>query len=326
MIMHGSSAPVGSWLKPELGGIAPCIEADPPYRRPTIDVCICTYYRTGVLDALRGVATQSVRSEIPIRIIVADNALHPEAQSRVLAAAQELDLDLLYVHAPANNISIARNACLEHARADWIVFLDDDEVPCRDWLKALLEESEQSGWDVILGPVDAVYPEATPTWLAAGNFHSTRPVWVRGRIETGYTGNVMIRRTLVTDLGLRFREELGCSGGEDLDFFYRLRAQGGKIGFAPQALAYEAVPEERATLAWLLKRSFRAGQSHGAYLVSHGGRMPHIILATGKATVCGLAALLSFPAARRRNRYLTRAALHCGVVARLAGYAEIKLY
>ena len=220
------------------------------------------------------------------------------------------------------NISIARNACLEQARADWIVFLDDDEVPSQDWLKALVEESERSAWDVILGPVKAVYPKTTPAWLTAGDFHSTRPVWVRGRIETGYTGNVMIRRALVSDLRLRFREELGCSGGEDLDFFYRLRAQ----GVASQALAYKAVPEKRATLAWLLKRNFRAGQSHGAHLIGHGGRVPHIILETGKVAVCGLAALLLFPAARHRNRYLTRGALHCGVVAPLAVYAEIKLY
>jgi hypothetical protein len=32
------------------------------------------------------------------------------------------------------------------------------------------------------------------------------------------------------------------------------------------------------------------------------------------------------PRASARNRYLTRAALHCGVVARLAGVADLKLY
>src|SRR5689334_4800020 len=130
MVMHGSSIPVRSRLKPELGGIAGARGESPP-SRPTIDICICTYYRAAVLDALRAIALQSVRGEIPIRVVVADNAPYAEAQSRVLAAARELDLDLTYVHAPANNISTARNACLGQARSEWIVFLDDDEVPCR---------------------------------------------------------------------------------------------------------------------------------------------------------------------------------------------------
>src|SRR5262249_4503923 len=201
----------------------------------------------------------------------------------------------------------------------WIVFLDDDEVPSKSWLKALLEESRRSHWDVILGPVKAVYPEASPAWLVAGDFHSTRPVWVRGRIETGYTGNVMIRGALIADSGLRFRSELGCSGGEDLDFFYRLRAQGAKIGFASDALAYETVPRDRANLAWLMKRSFRAGQSHGTHLMKRRGSLKHIPLAALKVGVCCLAALFLFPITRRRNRFLVRGALHCGVLARLAG-------
>jgi succinoglycan biosynthesis protein ExoM len=324
MSMHGSTISVESSRKLELDGTE--IAGRSPRHWPTVDICICTYYRLAVLDALRAIAAQSIRPEAPVRIIVADNAPNPEAQDRVLAAAREFELDIVYVHAPANNISIARNACLDKARADWIVFLDDDEVPCENWLKALLEESQRSRWDVVLGPVKAVYPEATPDWLAAGDFHSTQPVWVRGRIETGYTGNVLIRRALVTNFELRFREELGRSGGEDLDFFHRLHAHGGKIGFAPQALAYETIPRDRVTFRWLVKRSFRGGQSHGRHLISRGGRARHIALASAKAAVCGIAAGLLFPQAKRRNRYFMRAALHCGVAARLLGVTEIKLY
>jgi succinoglycan biosynthesis protein ExoM len=179
---------------------------------------------------------------------------------------------------------------------------------------------------VVLGPVKAVYPEATADWLAGGDFHSTGPVWVRGKIETGYTGNVMIRRAIVANLGLRFREELGCSGGEDLDFFHRLHAQGGKIGFAPRAFAYETVPKDRATLKWLVKRSFRAGQSHGRHLIGRSARARHLALATTKAVVCGITAGLLFLQVQRRNRYFLRAILHAGVVARLMGITEIKFY
>jgi hypothetical protein len=43
-------------------------------------------------------------------------------------AQSDLSLDCLYVHAPARNISIARNACLDAADAPLIAFIDDDET------------------------------------------------------------------------------------------------------------------------------------------------------------------------------------------------------
>jgi succinoglycan biosynthesis protein ExoM len=295
-----------------------------------IDVGICTYHRPAVIDALADVAAQEGCEGFALRVLVADNAAEPDARAAICEAGERLGLDLHYVHAPANNISIARNACLESSRSDWIAFLDDDErlSPC--WLKELTAEAWRGDWDAVLGPVQAVYPKTTPRWLQAGDFHSTRPVWVRDRIETGYTGNVLLRRELIERERLRFRPELGRSGGEDVDFFYRLRDAGGRIGFAPKALVVEPVPPNRTNLAWLLRRSFRRGQTHGARLHTMAGgrfgRTFQLAVALAKAWVLGAGAMACLPRALHRNRFLTRAALHCGVVARLAGFSEIKLY
>jgi len=294
-----------------------------------VDICICTYHRAEVVDTLSAVAALEGCGELKIRVIVADNAAQPEARTRVSNAGRRLGLDLLYVHAPANNISIARNACLEAGTGEWIAFLDDDERAAPGWLTALIAEARRGNWDAVLGPVQAIYPNSAPAWLKVGDFHSTRPVFIRGRIETGYTGNVLIRRAAIQRERLRFRAELGRSGGEDVDFFYRLRDSGGRIGFAGEALAYEAVPSDRASLAWLLKRSFRAGQTHGARLRVRTTRVRtglDLCVAATKAVACALLAATHLPAAARRNRYLTRASLHCGVVARLLGVPEITFY
>jgi succinoglycan biosynthesis protein ExoM len=297
---------------------------------PDVDICICTYRRAEIVDALRAVAALEGCEELKICVIVADNALKPEARTWVSNAARELGLDLLYVHAPAHNISVARNACLDAGSAEWIAFLDDDERAAPGWLKALIAEARRGNWDAVLGPIQAIYQNSAPAWLRSGDFHSTRPVFVRGRIETGYTGNVLIRRVAIQRERLRFRPELGRSGGEDVDFFYRLRDCGGRIGFARDALVYEPVPTERACLAWLLKRSFRAGQTHGARL---RGRAQYamrsgadLCIAAAKAVICALLATVHLPTPARRNRYLTRMALHCGVVARLLGVSEIRFY
>jgi succinoglycan biosynthesis protein ExoM len=301
---------------------------DPAKRinRLAIDVCVCTYRRPAVVDALKAIAAQDVRDAITLRVIVADNAPDTEARDAICAAGKSLDLDLVYVHAPEKNISIARNACLSTARAEWLAFVDDDECPSPGWLSALIAEAERGDWDAVLGPVQAVYPDRSPNWLRICDLHSTRPVWVGGRIETGYTGNVLLRRELIERAKLAFRPELGRSGGEDIDFFYRLRDAGGRIGYAADALIYEPVPVDRTNLSYLLRRNFRQGQTHARRLQQAQRRSTalHLPLAAAKAVVLGVAACR--PRASTRNRYLARAALHCGVVARLAGVSEIELY
>lgn len=295
----------------------------------TVDVCICTFRRPAIVETLRSVAAQRGVDPQAVRVIVADNDETSSACELVLREAEALGLDLHYVHAPSRNISLARNACLNAAQADWIAFLDDDETAAPGWLAALLAEAARGGWDAVLGPVDAVYPEKAPHWMKAGGFHSTGPVWVDGEIRTGYSGNVLIRRDLVEAARLRFDLQFGRTGGEDVDFFYRLRDAGGRIGFSEWARASEPVPEARARLPWLLQRSYRGGQTHGTRLArgrTLAGRLAQAPAAAAKGLVCLAMAGLCVASPLRRSRWLVRGALHLGVVMRLLGRREIKLY
>jgi succinoglycan biosynthesis protein ExoM len=294
-----------------------------------VDIGVCTYRRPGVVETLASLAALELPPDVRIRIIVADNDGGPEARERVLAAARKHGLDLAYVHAPARNISLARNACLDAAGGDFLAFIDDDEWAAPGWLAALLAAAEASAYDAVLGPVDAVYGEDAPGWIAAGDFHSTRPAPSGGRILKGYAGNVLIRRDAVVRHGLRFDLALGRQGGEDDQFFYRLTDAGGTIGFAPEAVAYERVPPGRASLAWLVRRSFRTGQTHAQRVAGRhrgAGRAAQLALAAGKAAACLAGAAAALPYAVRRGRWLVRGALHLGVVAHLAGVKPLQLY
>ncbi|MDB5418381.1 MAG: glycosyl transferase, group 2 family protein [Phenylobacterium sp.] len=294
-----------------------------------VDVAVCTFRRPGVVETLASLARQQLPPGRALRVIVADNDETPSAEARVRAAAVEHGLALRYVHAPARNISLARNACLDAATAEWLAFLDDDETAAPGWLAGLLAEAARGGWDAVLGPVKAVYGADAPAWLAAGDFHSTAPVEVAGRILKGYAGNVLIWRGAIAVRALRFDEALGRKGGEDDDFFYRLTDAGGTIGYAPDALAYEPVPSTRASLPWLLKRGFRTGQTHGARLSqrhSGAGRLAQIGLAAAKGGACLAGAVATAWSPGARGRWLVRGSLHAGAVARLAGWREVELY
>jgi succinoglycan biosynthesis protein ExoM len=295
-----------------------------------IDVGVCTFRRPQIADTLASLSAQVLPEHVTLRVVVADNEPEPAARERVEAAAVEHGLHLAYVHAPAQNISIARNAVLDALDGDYLAFIDDDQVAAPDWLASLLEEAERGGWDAVLGPVTALYEPGAPGWMAAGDFHSFRPVEVRGRILKGYSCNVLVRTDAIRRNGLRFDVAVGRMGGEDDAFFYGLTDAGGRIGFTDKARVFEPVPPGRANFKWLAKRSFRSGQSHGSRLLrlhaSPARRAAQAAVAGAKGAACLAGAALSAPSAARRNRWLLRGALHAGAVARLAGVRELQLY
>ncbi|WEX75474.1 glycosyltransferase [Sinorhizobium numidicum] len=294
-----------------------------------IDIAVCTFRRPELAETLRSLATLIVPESAAIRIIVADNDVTPSASALVDRLRPELPFDVTYVHCPASNISIARNACLDNGTGDFLAFIDDDEAASKEWLVRLLEKARTTGADAILGPVRAHYGPSAPGWMRRGDFHSTLPVWVAGQIRTGYTCNVLLKLKAPSLIGRRFKLTLGRSGGEDTDFFTEMHGAGGTIAFAPEAWVHEPVPENRTSFSWLSKRRFRSGQTHGRLLAekARGLRKPlNLALAAAKSTYCIFATLLVLPSPVRRHRFLLRAIMHAGVVSGLLGQKELEQY
>lgn len=297
----------------------------------TIDIGLCTFRRPQVAETLRSLARLNMPENYAIRIIVADNDDEPSAKALVEQTTKAEGLHVSYIHAPARNISLARNACLEVAQAPYFAFIDDDEIADQHWLTALAETLESADADVVLGPVEAVYGPDAPDWMVKGDFHATNPVWVNGEIITGYSCNVLFKREADCLKGLRFRLDLGKSGGEDDVFFSGVYSAGGKIAFAPAAWVREAVPPHRAQFGWLFKRRFRFGQTHALLLRERQGdklavRAKSFAMAAVKAGVCTLVAVLTFWHPVKTRFWLLRGALHMGVMAGATGRATLEQY
>jgi succinoglycan biosynthesis protein ExoM len=301
---------------------------DDPYRETGIDICVCTYRRPHLERTLRSLGLLDIPAGVVVRIVVADNDAMPSARDLVERVAAELLLDIHYVHCPAANISLARNACLDACEGEYVAFIDDDSTASREWLAGLVETAELGDVDAVLGPVRAVYPVSAPGWMQRGDFHSTVPVWVGGRIRTGYSGNALLRRASPYVVGRRFNLALGSTGGEDTEYFAGLHDTGGVIAYAPHAIAYEPVTEERTRFAWLARRAFRSGQTHGRLLGARRStqRLTEIGLAAAKVVYCLAAAAGVVVVPHLRNRHALRAVMHAGAVSGLLGVREIRLY
>lgn len=294
-----------------------------------IDICVCTYRRRELDSTLLSIGALRLPASATVRIIVADNDIVPSARERVHALAAEIPFPVAYVHCPASNISIARNACVEHSTGDYLAFIDDDETASEQWLTELLQVAESTGADAVLGPVQAVYSDDAPGWMKRGDFHSTVPVWVKGEIRTGYTCNVLLRRASPHIAQRRFNLALGRTGGEDTEYFTQLHHAGGSIAFAPRAMVYERVPHNRTQFSWLTKRRFRFGQTHGRLIGETRGGLAvvrQVGLASAKAAYCFAAAAALAIAPVRRNRFVLRGIMHSGVVSGLLGIREIRQY
>ena len=294
-----------------------------------IDIGICTFRRPELEKALLSLAMVDVPQGVSLRLIVADNDQTPSAAHLVESLRSRMPWQVVYVHCPAGNISIARNACLDNSDADYLAFIDDDETATEGWLRHLLKTAVETGADAVLGPVHAGYDTSAPAWMREGDFHSTFPVIIGTEIRTGYTCNVLLDLRSSRVAGLRFNLALGKTGGEDTEYFTHIYRTGGKIAYAEDALLFEPVPQQRARFDWLAKRRYRMGQTHGRLVAESAGavgKIKNIALAGAKAGFCFAAALIFAALPIRRNRYALRGILHIGAISGILGFREIHQY
>jgi len=295
-----------------------------------VAICIATYNRLeGLRRALSGLALQQPvpagNDPVEAEIVVIDNNPGGEAGAVVEELRPRLPWPLRYVHQPQRGLSHARNAALDNAdSADFVAFLDDDEVPAADWFRCLIQAQRRSDADVVAGPVLPIFETVPPQWMTAGGFYEQARYPDGAVIKVAYTGNVLFRRPLVLALGLRFRDELNLTGGEDVDFFSRLRLGGARLRFAAAAVMYESIPRHRLTLGWLLRRWFRTGNCEAIlYFDSHQGLAGRLVMA-GRGVLrigLGLAAFTALvPLAALNRRHWLAARLYtvargCGMLA-----------
>lgn len=290
-----------------------------------VDVCACTFRRDSVSDLIASLARMELPAGVAIRVIVADNDETPSARERVEAAFVAHRIDGVYLHAPARNISIARNACLDRATAPLVAFVDDDETVRPDWLARLLAHQRQTQAAVVFGRVSAIYPDTVPAWLAAADLHSTEPPIRNGVIDGGYTCNVLMRREAIG--AHRFNPAFGRSGGEDTTFFGELQRQGAVMAYAADAVVEEPVTPGRASLKWLQTRAFRSGQTYGLLRLSRrDSRFKVAALSLAKIAVYLAQMGLTFWSPVRWRKASVRVHLHAGIMAAAMGKAPLELY
>lgn len=301
-------------------------DAKPGAHEPLLlTVCVCTYRRPELAATLTSLAAQALPDHFRLRVVVVDNDEDATRREDIERQFADLGLNGQYVHAPKQNISIARNACLDHVDTRWAAFIDDDEIAPPDWAAQLLGARE--GVNCVFGVSRANYEgSGAPRWMVDADFHSNS-IGPRDGAANGYTCNTLLDMDFVRKHELRFREDLGQIGGEDTMFFRAMERAGGEFRFCPEAVVHEDVPTRRANLKWLMERQFRSGQNHYEILRGNGKHPAGITIASlSKAgALWALAAVTIFDRKLAARSFL-RGVLHWGTARRAMGVDFHKEY
>jgi succinoglycan biosynthesis protein ExoM len=295
-----------------------------------ISICICTFRRPALLDQLLAALTEQPCDGLRVEVVVVDNDPAGSAAAVLRDWQARFPMPLHARHESTPNIAQARNAAVHTAQGQWVLFIDDDEAPDQDWIRKLVATQRNTDADAVFAPVLPRYLPDTPDWIRRGDFFQRR------RFATGTvigssdarTGNVLIRRSKLMALAGPFDAAFGRTGAEDTMLFRDMLAQGARFVWCDEATVSEEVPAQRANLNWLLRRSYRLGQTYVLAEIarlqgwSRWQRVVRLGLrAAVQLVIAAATTILSLPFSRiMAIRWLRTTAGQCGKLSALAGH------
>lgn len=230
-----------------------------------IVVCVPCFRRPEHLRrTLRSLADQ--RTDRRFAVVMVEN--DASACGSVPVAGEFLQgggLSGLCVVEPRQGNCHAINAAFEAAQtifsaASYCLMIDDDEIASPDWLEEMVRSAEETGADVIGGPVLQRFDDEVKQGLQ--RHPAFRPAYdASGPVPIIYgCGNCLIKRSTFDRLGSpAFDPRFNFLGGGDVDFFTRCRRSGMKFHWVAEAVITETVPDNRTRASWIALRGLRIG-------------------------------------------------------------------
>lgn len=247
-----------------------------------ISVCIPTYKRPDMLlKLIDSILECDLRFNIinKINIIIIDNDPNKSAKkiaehfkSRV-SSPFEIHYDLLTV----KGLSYIRNELIKKAfslNSNYLIFVDDDEYVCKEWLDELVSAILKTKAEAVRGPVRAKLNDSIPNSISYWFKREAYPNY--SQIYSLTTGNLILKCSSLKKHNIWFDSRFNDSGSEDSFFGIQIIKKGAKIFWADKAVTFETIPYERATLKWLIMRTYRISGTY-TYILKIEGKYLQLI-------------------------------------------------
>ena len=240
-----------------------------------ISVILCTYNRERyIYPVLKSIAEGSFpRSEYEIVLVNNNSTDNTEGECHRFVADYP-DVTFRYCIEPQQGLSYARNCGIREAAGDVLVYVDDDALVNKEYLKTYADFFARNSDAVAAGgPILPQYDGCEePAWMS----HYTRQL-VTGKLYLGEKekefprgafpggGNAAYRSSVFDAVGL-FNVELGRKGNsligaEEKDLFDKMTTQGMKFYYLPTAILYHLIPPKKLTQDYFDRLTYGIGVS-----------------------------------------------------------------
>lgn len=240
-----------------------------------VSIIIPTYnQRKDVLDCISSIYKQSYKN---IEIIVIDNA---SADNTADAIEKKFPKVILLRNKSNEGVTGAANKGVKKATGDYVCFVDHDMILEGNYIKELVDvlESDKKIGEVV-GKI--LYDEDHGQIWAAGTAINlyTGQIFFRGGKDRGQydkaeeiqvtPANFMLRKSFIDRFGAY--DPIYIIGYEDTDLSFRVRKEGFKVLYVPDAVACHRIPlKDEDAGRRLLSRSYWIGRNRIIFMKRWG--------------------------------------------------------
>lgn len=238
-----------------------------------ISIIVCTYNREQYLPKmLRSVALQNCDLNDFELVLINNQSTDSTNLICEKFVAENPSLPIRYFIETKQGLSFARNRGLKEAKGNYFVFIDDDAFLCESYISELNSYLKNAPEELGFGGKILPFLECElPNWMSK-YLESLMSVLDLGNETKPFKGtkypvgaNMGFSASVVNKIGV-FNEELGRTGnsmlgGEEKDFFFRMKSAGIPIHYFPKMMVHHVIPAKRLTVEFINKLALGIGES-----------------------------------------------------------------
>ena len=238
-----------------------------------LSIIISTYNNSAsLIRTLASVVLQDADNRLWECVVVNNASTDDTAKCFEAFAKQHAEVNLRMVDEPRKGLSYGRNCGIAAAKGQFVAFIDDDETIDKGFVSAYIDLFYNHSAFAAAGALKVCYETARPKWMS----HYTEkmianPVDLGNKITTitrtivPAGGNMAFNKEVFNIYGY-FDTNLGRQGetllgGEENEFFDRIRNLGERIFYTPKAVAYHHISDRKLTAEYFDKLSYGVGVS-----------------------------------------------------------------
>lgn len=230
--------------------------ADINIHQACVDIVICVH--NALTDLQRCLASVVEQTAQPYTLILVDDGSDEPTRSYLAEFACAHPATTLLRNETANGYTRAANLGIRQSRADFVLLLNSDTVVTPRWLDQMIACAESDPKIGIVGPLSN-----TASWQSVPEI-ALGADWAENPLPAGMDLNewatqlsassarlypsmpllngfcLLIRRTLIDEIGLFDEETFDAGYGEENDYALRARAAGWKLALADDTYIYHA--------------------------------------------------------------------------------------